>query len=54
VPLGVKALLVVLPSNVTDERAILLLSLLSVITNLSPLAIVISLVYKVPDVEILP
>jgi hypothetical protein len=42
------------PSKAKEALAILLLSLASVITNLSPLAIVTSSVYNVPLFVILP
>ena len=54
VPFCVRALVAVLPSNEIDVLATLLLSELSVTTNLSPLAIVISLVCNVPPFWIFP
>ena len=54
VPFGVSALVVVLPSNETEVLATLLESLASVTTSLSPLAIVMSLVWRVPPFWMFP
>jgi hypothetical protein len=54
VPLGVRAVVVVEPSKDTEVLAILLELELSVTTNLSPFAIAISVVCKVPAFVIFP